>query len=356
MPALIEELGAGGFLRRESSKMRKDVAAVVIMLLVLAGFGLGIVFTGLIAKNSSPPTDWPQQLWAECWNRQQHWLDFTATSWLKLDVDDQIRYSRAYQRWYAREYHLPLEKQWPVGAVTIAMVLVPPGRFYLGSPRCQSLPNHAEVRRRVVVAKAFYIGKCEIDQRQWRAASGEQPAYFRGPRLPVEQVDWHACQNFCRRIGLELPSETQWEYACRAGTTTPFNVGDRTVATQINYDGNYPYASANRGQYRGQTVAVGSLGNANAWGIHDCHGNVGEWCRERSHYYHRDDGMPSVADRRNSEQLSGEFAVVRGGSWNDAAGYCHAAARRYELAALKVRDIGLRVVLPDEFRRSPSQD
>ncbi len=185
---------------------------------------------------------------------------------------------------------------------------------------------------------AFYMGKYQVTQEQWRAIMGNNPSYFgkelivkkRG-RLPVEQVSWQDAVEFCRKLSAKtgkeyrLPSEAEWEYACRANTTTPFAFGETITAEFVNYDGNNPYGEAPKGIYRAKTIPVGSLGVANRFGLYDMHGNVWEWCEDTWHdSYHGapDDGSAWVSG-------GGKYHVLRGGSWNYYAYFCRAAFRNH---------------------------
>jgi formylglycine-generating enzyme required for sulfatase activity len=161
------------------------------------------------------------------------------------------------------------------------LVLINAGEFTMGSPAGESQRNSDEVQHRRQIRKPFYLGVTEVTQAQWRKVMGANPSRFQADDLPVEQVSWDDCQQFVQKAGggLRLPSEAEWEYACRAGTTTPFAFGPTITPAQVNYDGNYPYGGASKGLYRERTVAAGSL-PANAWGLHEMHGNVWEWCQD----------------------------------------------------------------------------
>ena len=172
------------------------------------------------------------------------------------------------------------------------------------------------------------------------------PSHFQdNAQNPVENVAWHDAQRFIaelnRRLpGLEarLPSEAEWEYACRAGTTTPFSFGDKVTTEQVNYHGAYPYAGGQKGIYRERTVPAASL-PANPWGLHDMHGNVWEWCAD---WY---------ADYRAEPQLDprgpgfGKMRVLRGGTWSDPARYSRSATRSRIEPAYRPRSTGFRLAL-----------
>ncbi|HWQ33392.1 MAG TPA: formylglycine-generating enzyme family protein, partial [Blastocatellia bacterium] len=152
--------------------------------------------------------------------------------------------------------------------VTLEMVEVPGGTFTMGSPASETDRDNNEGPQHRVTVPAFFMGRFEVTQAQWRAVMGGDPSYFKGDKLPVESVSWNEAKEFCARLkektgrAYRLPSEAEWEYAARAGTTTPFAFGETITPEIVNYDGNYPYASAPKGEYRVKTVPVGSLGVA----------------------------------------------------------------------------------------------
>ena len=208
----------------------------------------------------------------------------------------------------------------------IEMVWCPPGTFAMGSPEDEPERVFVEKQHKVTLTRGFWFGKYEVTQAQWEAVMGNNPSQFKGNRLPVECVSWSDCQDFIEKLnadgegGFRLPSEAQWEYACRAGTTTPFSFGKTITTDQVNYNGDYPYGKGKRGEYREKTTPIGSF-PANAWGLHDMHGNVWEWCQD----WYGDYPKGGVTDPTGPNW--GEFRVLRGGSWPIAALNCRAAAR-----------------------------
>ena len=160
---------------------------------------------------------------------------------------------------------------------------IPPGRFLMGSPKDEPEreSNGAdETQHEVILTLGFWLGETPVTQALWEAAMGENPSRFKGAERPVEQVSWEDAQRFITRLNgerddllLRLPSEAEWEYACRAGTTTPLWFGQTITTDQANYDGNYPYAGGAKGELRGETVEVKAL-PANDWGLYQMHGNV----------------------------------------------------------------------------------
>ena len=158
----------------------------------------------------------------------------------------------------------------------------------------------------------------------------ENPSGFKGADRPVENVSWNHCQDFLQRLNqrlpgldLALPSEAQWEYACRAGTTTPFNFGANITPEQVNYNGDYPYAGGEKGLYRGEIVPVASL-PANPWGLYEMHGNVLEWCQDHWHHDYR--RAPTDGSAWESRK-AGAGRVLRGGSWDLSARRVRSACR-----------------------------
>ena len=133
----------------------------------------------------------------------------------------------------------------------------------MGSAPDEAERSDDELRHRVLLTQGYYLGKYAVTQAQWLAVMGNNPARFKesGLQAPVETVSWQESAEFCKQTGLELPTEAQWEYACRAGTTTAFNLGDNITLAQVNYNGNYSYKGAARGEYRRKTVTVGSMGH-----------------------------------------------------------------------------------------------
>ncbi len=208
---------------------------------------------------------------------------------------------------------------------------IPAGSFLMGYPADETARLAIETQHRVTLTKGFLVGVYLVTQAQWRAVMGDNPSYFEGDDRPVEMVSWEDCQEFCKQLNLKagraayrLPTEAEWEYACRAGTTTPFSFGETVSPEQVNYDGHHPYGKGRKGQYRQQTTPVGSF-PANAWGLYDMHGNVWEWCQDWYGPYPQNNST----DPQGS--INGKARVLRGGSWVDGASYCHAAYRgRFE--------------------------
>ena len=181
----------------------------------------------------------------------------------------------------------------------IVMLLCPPGEFTMGSPASEAGRSEDEAQHPVTITKAFYLSETEVTQEVWQKVVGANPSSFKGASNPVEQVSWNDCQKFCQSSGLRLASESEWEYACRAGTTTAYSFGASITPQQANFDSP---KKTGRG-----TVACGSL-PANQWGFREMHGNVWEWCEDRYQAT-----ASSTQDAVNGNSPSNR--VLRGGAW-----------------------------------------
>ncbi|GDY14926.1 hypothetical protein LBMAG53_38040 [Planctomycetota bacterium] len=233
-----------------------------------------------------------------------------------------------------------------VGGVVQRMRLIKAGTFTMGSPVGEAERVNNETQHQVTLTKDYWLGDSEVTQSLWQAVVGNNPSRFQGADLPVEQVSWDDCQGFFGKLngqvrsgGFNFPSEAQWEYACRTGTTTAFSFGVTITPDQVNYDGNDPYGGAAKGEYREKTVRVKSL-PANAWGLHEMHGNVWEWCGDWLGDY------PAGAVRDPSGPASGSSRVLRGGSWSDDARDCRAAYRSWFVPGVRLNDLGFRLSAP----------
>jgi formylglycine-generating enzyme len=235
---------------------------------------------------------------------------------------------------------------WPTRTNALGMEFAwcPPGTFLMGSPPSEPERSDDENQHRVTLTKGFWLGVTPVTQAQWQAVMGSNPSNFQGQDRPVEQVSWDDCQEFCKKLAerdgrrYRLPTEAEWEYACRAGTTTPFHFGATLSTDQANYDGNYTYGKGKKGKYRKETAPVGSF-SPNAWGLCDMHGNVWEWCQDWYAPYPQSD----IRDPQGSK--SGDARVVRGGSWVDLPWWCRAAYRRRGAPGFRFYYLGCRVVL-----------
>ena len=228
--------------------------------------------------------------------------------------------------------------------VTLEMVEIPGGTFIMGSPKSEKDRSSSEGPQRQVTVPSFYMGKYELTQAQYQAIMGTNPSKFKGDNRPVEGVSWNNAVEFCKKLSQKtgknyrLPSEAEWEYACRAGTTTPFCFGESITPDLVNYNGNYTYASAPKGKYRQQTTDVGTF-PPNSFGLYDMHGNVWEWCQDD----YKDDYINAPTDGSALTSSSG-YKLLRGGSWNLNPEDCRSAYRDYYNLDNYHYDIGFRVV------------
>ncbi len=220
---------------------------------------------------------------------------------------------------------------------------IPPGLFLMGSPSGEPRRSDDETLHEVTLSRGYWLADTACTQALWQAVMGANPSRFQDdPAKPVEQVGWSDVQTFLKRLnalvpGLDagLPSEAQWEYACRAGTTTPFSLGRNITPEQVNYDGNYPYAGGEKALYRQKTVAVGSL-PANPWGLYEMQGNVWEWCADWYGTYPDGPQIDPVGPP------NGSWRVLRGGSWISSARLCR-SAYRFNPPVVANHDFGFRL-------------
>jgi len=232
--------------------------------------------------------------------------------------------------------------------VSLEMVKIPGGRFLMGSPETEAGRYNNEGPQHYVYVDVpeFFMGKYPVTQAQWEAVMGNNPSYFKGAKRPVETVSWNDATKFCQKLSqitgkkYRLPSESQWEYACRAGTTTPFYFGETITSELVNYDGNYPYADARKGKYRKETTDVGIF-PPNAFGLYDMHGNVWEWCQDVWH-----DNYNGAPTDGSAWETGGEsnYRLLRGGCWVNYSRYCRSARRSYIGAGFHNYYRGFRVV------------
>ena len=225
--------------------------------------------------------------------------------------------------------------------IILEMVYIPGGSFQMGSSEDSSeQPVHQ------VTVQPFYLGKYPITQAQWETVMVNNPSHFKGAKRPVEQVNWDDAVKFCQKLSektgktYRLPAEAQWEYACRARTSTPFYFGETITPDLVNYNGDYPYAGAPRGLDRQQTTDVWSF-PPNGFGLYDTHGNVWEWCSDKWHGNYN--GAPT--DGSSWETGTHNNRVLRSGSWLNLAVNCRSADRYRYLAGNRHRFIGFRVAL-----------
>ncbi|MEO6027127.1 MAG: bifunctional serine/threonine-protein kinase/formylglycine-generating enzyme family protein, partial [Candidatus Binatia bacterium] len=239
--------------------------------------------------------------------------------------------------------------------VAIEMVAIPAGEFQMGNASA-TYPD--ETPQRAVAIQPFYLSRYEVTQAQWRAVAAglprvtraldPDPSGFKGDDLPVEQVSWDDAMEFCERLSRKtrhvyhLPSEAEWEYAARSGTTTAFGFGPTLAPTLASFDATVPFGTAPRGSAPTQTSSVGTFAVANGFGLYDMHGNVAEWCLGEYHPSYAGapaDGRPWITKGDTDRH------VVRGGSWDDLAVDCRSANRYSYPRDGRQRTIGLRLAM-----------
>ena len=231
------------------------------------------------------------------------------------------------------------------GGVTLWCVLIPAGKFMMGSPAGEKDRYGDEgPRRHVTISKPFYMGVYEVTQEQYEQVTNSNPAWSKGAKRPVDVVSWDDAVAFCRKVSqrtggtVRLPTEAEWEYACRAGTKGPFHSGNTISSATANYDATYVYGTTTRGTFRRRTLDVGSFA-ANAFGLHDMHGNVWEWCFDWYGSY------PSEPTTDYAGPSTGKERVLRGGSWRDVPRKCRSAYRWKQGPAKAPPAVGFRVVV-----------
>ena len=228
-------------------------------------------------------------------------------------------------------------------SIGMKFVWIPPGSFMMGSPNEESGRNPDETQHKVTLTKGFYMGVYTVTQEQWKEVMGNNPSNFKGEKnLPVEMVSWDDCQDFIKKL-LEkdkkfyrLPTEAEWEYACRAGTTTPFHFGETISTKQSNYNGEFVYGKGEKGAYRKMTMPVGSF-PANAFGLYDMHGNVWQWVLD----WPEKAWQKEVVDPQGPD--TGKLRVVRGGSWSVFPGDTRSASREWIGPHDRSRHCGFRI-------------
>lgn len=237
--------------------------------------------------------------------------------------------------------------------ITLDMVAIPGGHFQMGSADGQG--DNDERPQHEVTVQPFLMGKYPVTQAQWKAVAAlpeversleAKPSRFNGPNRPVEKVNWDAAVEFCQRLsrktghGYRLPSEAEWEYACRAGTSSAFHYGETLTADLANYRASSTFGSGPKGKYRNETTEVSSF-PANDFGLCDMHGNVWEWCQDHWHENYQGaptDGSAWLSSEENARRL------LRGGSWNAYPDLCRSALRFRFARALRGNGFGFRVV------------
>jgi formylglycine-generating enzyme required for sulfatase activity len=268
-------------------------------------------------------------------------------------------------------FYRAFAQQVPTNVVTTNMVWLPPGTFVMGSPTNEAERYADETQHTVTLTKGFYMRKYAVTQGEYLALIGSNPSYFTTRdynsntipadlNRPVEQVSWIDATNYCAHLTQQeqaagrvpsgwvyrLPTEAEWEYACRAGTTTAFHYGDALYGGMANFDDHDVYDASIGTIYISspavlwlpRTTTVGSY-QPNGWGLYDMHGNVWEWCRDLYGFY----PIGSVTDPQGA--TSGVARVFRGGSWFHPGNLCRSALRYFNSTSYRSYNVGFRVVL-----------
>lgn len=228
--------------------------------------------------------------------------------------------------------------------IYLDLIVIPAGSFQMGSPR--HLGNADEQPQHLVTIKSFVMSKYPITQAQWKAIMGKlPPCRFKGDQLPVERVSWDDAQKFCQQLAkktgrtYQLPGETQWEYACRAGSSTPFSFGETITVDVANFNGEHRFHNEPRGYYRHVTTEGGTF-PPNAFGLYDMHGNLWEWCADNW----MDNYTSSPRDGSSHQNKDSRYRVARGGSWHEPPELCRSASRLRVLQSDADEFTGFRVV------------
>jgi eukaryotic-like serine/threonine-protein kinase len=219
------------------------------------------------------------------------------------------------------------------GSIGLQMVSIPGGTFLMGAPNLEEGSSDYQRPQHRVSVPSFYMGKYPVTQAQYQAIMGDNPSYFQGGDRPVDTVSWHDAVAFCQKLSqrtqrqYRLPSEAEWEYACRSGTTTPFYFGDTIDPEVVNY--------------RGEETTVVGIFPANSYGLYDMHGNILEWCADKYHGNYI--GAPTDGSVWHNDS-NGTY-ILRGGSWYSKSSYCRSAFRTYYTPDCRFPYFGFRVCL-----------
>ena len=238
--------------------------------------------------------------------------------------------AKEVQKESAKRLQTEVEKKADLGkGVNLDIVLIPAGRFMMGSPASEKGRNENETQHEVTLTKSYYMGKYELTQEQWEAVMGNNPSEIKGVKLPVTQVSWEDCQEFIKKLnskttgGYRLPTEAEWEYACRAGTSTAFSYGDSITKSDANINGD-------------NIKAMGSY-SPNAFGLYDMHGNVWEWCEDWYGPY------PNGKVNDPLGTANGTHRILRGGSFFYGVSEARSSNRATDSPANRSGNAGFRL-------------
>lgn len=304
----------------------------------------------LIISGCSSPAPIVQQLDLSTFKKQSLPADLIIAKAVKnVDLSALASGSQAAlerQTRLAQQTGLPVTAKARVSGITLS--LVPPGTFQMGSGKWEDGRDKDENQHAVTISRPFYIGKFEVTQKQWEALMGTNPSKFNNAKgsAPVEMISWNDSVEFCKALCLQenvpqgtyrLPTEAEWEYACRAGTETPFCYGKKLTAQMAHFD-QMPYVGNT------STIPVGNF-LPNAWGLHDMHGNVYEWCQDWYGDYTGASAVDPTGPRNGEKRLS------RGGGWGIQSSYCRSANRCGDAKPEhKMFALGLRIVREIQIR------
>jgi uncharacterized protein (TIGR02996 family) len=231
------------------------------------------------------------------------------------------------------------------GGVPMTFSFIPPGAFLMGSEK--GYDDGQRPVHRVELPRGFFMGIYPVTQAQWKAVMGTEPSEFKGLQRPVEEVSWDDCRDFCEKLSgraaraIDLPTEAEWEYACRAGTRTEYHFGERVTTDLVNFDGRLDWEFAPAGVFRRQTTDVDSF-PPNAWGLCDVHGNVWEWCAD---WYSPYPALPWQDNLNLSSDFAETMRNSRGGAWVCEPTECRSAFRGLFSRDETASSVGFRVCL-----------
>jgi len=262
--------------------------------------------------------------------------------------DEDVQYVQEHRKGNTDEIPPGEKMTLTVNGVDYTFCWCPAGCFLMGSPETEENHQVGEKQQEVTLSHGFWMLETEVTQEMWKSLMAKNPSFYKGDNLPVEKVSWNDCQEFVEKLNQEtgipagfkvsLPTEAQWEYACRAGTETPFSFGSQLNGDKANCDGRYPYGTETSGPCLARTAVVKSY-DPNEWGLYDMYGNVREWCSGWYGEYQND----KVTDPAGPE--NGTFRVERGGGWFDTPSYCRSASRIKHNPAIRNDFLGFRLAL-----------
>jgi len=346
----------GGKSVDEETSQRRHHAGIALLAPAIVFLGIGAAWLGFSLYGSAPPKESLREAEVpkQANKLPQDLVGVTGVQYASLDsLAPGSREAQERQRQAALQLELPLEVK--TRKTGIAFRLVPTGTFTMGSPANEAGRDDDETQHQVTLSEPFYCGKFEVTRGQWEQVMGSNPSQPQnaGTDAPVELVSWDDCQAFVKRLcqiegvvdgTYRLLTEAEWEYACRAGTTTAFCYGNDLDSSMANFDGDYPYGTGRKGEKRAATVRVGSF-RPNAWGLYDMHGNVCEWCQDIDAVYRI--GPPS-------SPLGFVTHVVRGGDRSAIASHCR-SARSMGLDNRPCGGVGLRLARAMSVERPATQ-